>query len=65
MVRMRADTVSLCKYLQAWRRKTDDSRYCCDQRKTMHGKGQHDLRAPGPRVPASERINQEDATRQM
>lgn len=59
---MPADTVLLCKSLQAWRRKIDDSRYCCGQRKTMHGKGQRDLRAPGPGVPASERINQEHTT---
>jgi hypothetical protein len=48
-----------CKSLPAWRRKTDDSRYCYGQRKTMRGKGQCDLRAPGPGVP---RLIDQDAT---
>jgi hypothetical protein len=62
MARTRAGTVSPYKSRRAWRRKTDDSRYCCDQRKTMHGKGQRGLRAPGPGVPASGRINQDAET---
>lgn len=47
MVRMRTDTVSLCKSLRAWRHKTDDSQCCCDQQQKMRGKEQPDLRAPG------------------
>lgn len=49
--RMKDDTLSLCKSLRAWRRKTDDNRCCCDQQKTMRGRGQRDLRAPSPVEP--------------
>jgi hypothetical protein len=56
---MKGDTVSTCRSLRAWRRKTDDSQYCCDQQKTTRGKGQCDLRAPGPGVPG---LIDQDAT---
>ncbi len=57
---MQADTASLCKFLQVWRCKTDDSRYCCDQQKTTRGKARFGLRAPTPGVSASKWINQHD-----
>jgi hypothetical protein len=65
MVRMQADTVSLCKFPQAWRHKIDDSRYCCDQQKMMRGKERLDLRAPGVGVPKENYSRQETKARKL